>query len=186
MAFMTLGYIGLAAFVITVTGATISTGAGEILSTAAVVANDIYKGWLRPNATGKQILAVNRIMLYVIAIALLLIAFWWRSIGFSFSGMYQAMGVFFSSAVVPLWMAIFHRNTNRSGVFWGTIVGAIVGSAYWIFIADFDMLWGVVWANIIVMAVSAVIAIPWTLAKPEPFNFQSLNEAGYDYSDTHV
>jgi hypothetical protein len=43
-----------------------------------------------------------------------------------------------------------------------------------------------VWANIIVMAVSAIIAIPWTLAKPEPFNFQSLNEAGYDYSDTHV
>ena len=109
-----------------------------------------------------------------------------ESIGFSFSGMYQAMGVFFSSAVVPLWMAIFHRNTNRSGVFWGTIVGAIVGSYYWMVMADFDMLWGVVWANIIVMGVSAIIAIPWTLAKPEPFYFKSLNEAGYDYSDTHI
>lgn len=186
MSFLALGYLGLACFVITVTGATISTGAGEILSTAAIVANDIYKGWLKPKATGKQILAINRIMLYVIAISLLLIAFWWRSIGFSFSGMYQAMGVFFSSAVIPLWMAIFHRNTNRSGVFWGTIVGAIVGSYYWIAIADFDMLWGVVWANIIVMAVSAIVAIPWTLIKPEPFNFKTLNEAGYDYSDTHI
>jgi len=88
--------------------------------------------------------------------------------------------------VVPLWMAIFHKNTNRAGVFWGTIVGGVVGSYYWMAIADYDMLWGVVWANIIVMGVSAIIAVPWTLAKPEPFDFRTLNEAGYDYSDTHV
>jgi hypothetical protein len=36
------------------------------------------------------------------------------------------------------------------------------------------------------MAVSAIIAVPWTLIKPEPFDFRTLNEAGYDYSDTLV
>jgi Na+/proline symporter len=186
MAFLTVGYLGLALFVIAVTGATVSTGAGEILSTASVFANDIYKGWLKPEATSKQIVAVNRVALYIIAATLYGIAAWWRAIGFSFSGMYQAMGVAFSSAVVPLWMAIFYRTTNRSGVFWGTIIGAIVGIAYWVVIADFDLLWGVVWANIIVMAVSAIIVIPWTIVKPEPFDFRTLHDAGYPYEEVSI
>ncbi|PIE31150.1 hypothetical protein CSA57_00035, partial [candidate division KSB3 bacterium] len=113
MAFLSVGYLGLGAFVIAVTGATVSTGAGEILSTASVFANDIYKGWLKPKASSHEIIRVNRIMLYIIAAALLGIAWWWRAIGFSFSGMYQAMGVAFSSAVVPMWMAIFYSKTNR-------------------------------------------------------------------------
>lgn len=181
MAFLSVGYLGLAAFVIAVTGATVSTGAGEILSTASVFANDIYKGWLRPKATSREIIRVNRIMLYVVAIVLLGIATWWRAIGFTFSGMYLAMGVAFSSAVIPMWMAIFYSKTNRNGVFWGTIIGAAVGLYYWMVVANFDLLWGVVWGNIIVMVVSGSIAIPWTIFRPEPFDYKSLNNAGYDY-----
>jgi len=52
---------------------------------------------------------------------------------------------------------------------------------YWMVVANFDLLWGVVWGNIIVMVVSAGIAIPWTLIKPEPFDFTTLHNAGYDY-----
>ena len=181
MAFLSIGYLGLAAFVIAVTGATVSTGAGEILSTASVIANDLYKGWLKPKATSHEIIFVNRVFLYVTAAFLLGIAWWWRSIGFTFSGMYQAMGVAFSSAVLPMWMAIFYSKTNRAGVFWGTIIGGVVGLYYWCIVANFDLLWGVVWGNIIVMVVSGIITIPWTLIKPEPFNFKSLNNAGYDY-----
>jgi len=120
-------------------------------------------------------------MLYIVAAGLLGIAWWWRAIGFTFSGMYQAMGVAFSSAVIPMWMAIFYSNTNRNGVFWGTIIGAAVGLYYWCIVANFDLLWGVVWGNIIVMSVSAIIAIPWTIVKPEPFDFTTLHDAGYDY-----
>lgn len=181
LAFLNVGYLGLGAFVIAVTGATVSTGAGEILSTASVFANDIYKGWLNPKANSREIIRVNRIMLYIVAAVLLGIAWWWRAIGFTFSGMYQAMGVAFSSAVVPMWMAIFYSKTNRNGVFYGTIIGAVIGLYYWMVVANFDLLWGVVWGNIIVMVVSAGIAIPWTLIKPEPFDFTTLHNAGYDY-----
>ena len=186
VAFLSTGYLGLALFIIAVTGATVSTGAGEILSTASVFANDIYKGWLKPDATSKQIVAVNRVMLYVVAAVLLGIAIWWRVIGFSFSGMYQAMGVAFSSAVIPMWMAIFYRTTNRDGVFWGTIIGGAVGIYYWVAVANYDLLWGVVWANVIVMGVSALIAIPWTIIKPQPFDYRTLHDAGYPYEEVSI
>ena len=43
MVFITLGYAGLACFVIAVGGATVSTGAGEILAVVTVWVNDIFK-----------------------------------------------------------------------------------------------------------------------------------------------
>ncbi|HCX05068.1 MAG TPA: hypothetical protein DHM42_11365, partial [Clostridiales bacterium] len=180
-AFLVLGFLGLALFVIAVGGATISTGAGEIMAVVTVVINDIYKGYINPDAKDKQLLFQSRLWLYITAAVLLGIVIWWRIIGFSFSGMYEAMGVAFSSAVVPLIMMVFWKKTNYSGVFWGTIIGALCGIYYWVVVTNFDMLWGVVWGNIIVMSVSAVIAIPWTLIKPQPFDYSTLKDAGFEY-----
>ena len=162
MVFLTLGYVGLAAFVIAVGGATVSTGAGEILAVVTVAVNDIVKGHLKKDATDRQMLLLSRVGLFFIAGLVVAVVIYWRAIGFGFAGMYQAMGIAFSSAVIPLIMATFWTKTNRNAVFWATIVGSICGTTYWIH-TDMDLLWGVVASNIIVMAVSALIAIPWTL-----------------------
>ena len=99
--------------------------------------------------------------------------------------MYKAMGIAFSSAVIPLIMAAFWRKTNRDAVFWGTIVGSACGIGYWMS-TDMDLLWGVVYSNVIVMGVSAVIAIPWTLIKPQPFDFKEMKESGFKLDGAEV
>jgi urea-proton symporter len=187
MVFLTLGYAGLACFVIAVGGATVSTGAGEILAVVTVAVNDLIKGYIKKDATDKQILLASRIGLFVTAGLVVAVVIFWRVIGFSFAGMYQAMGIAFSSAVIPLIMAAFWTKTNREGVFWGTIIGSITGLSYWVH-TDMDLLEGVVISNIIVMLVSALIAIPWTLIKPQPFLYGDLKDSGFklDGSDTAV
>ena len=178
MVFVTLGYAGLACFVIAVGGATVSTGAGEILAVVTVFVNDFVKGYIKTDATDKQILLLSRISLFVCAGLVVAVVIYWRAIGFGFAGMYKAMGIAFSSAVIPLIMSAFWRKTNRDAVFWGTIIGSACGIGYWMS-TDMDLLWGVVYSNVIVMGVSAIIAIPWTLIKPQPFDFGEMKETGF-------
>ena len=177
MAFLVLGFVGLTIFILAVGSATVSTGAGEILAVTTVFVNDIFKGYINPGASDKTLLLASRASLVVIAGALLAVVLFFWNIGFSFAGMYQAMGITFSSAVIPVVMACFVRTTNRTGAFWAAIVGSICGITYWL-ATGADLLWGVVWANLIVLGVSALIAIPWTLARPQPFNYDTLQEAG--------
>ena len=176
MAFLTLGFVGLTVFILGVGSATISTGAGEILAVTTVFVNDIFRGHVNPRASDKTLLLASRVSLYVIAATLFGVVILFREIGFSFAGMYQAMGITFSSAVIPVIMACFVKATNRNGAFWAVIVGGVCGLAYWIIFTGADLLWGVVWGNIIVLSVSALIVIPWTLLRPQPFDYGSLRK----------
>jgi len=144
--------------------------------------NDIIKGHLKKDATDRQMLVMSRLGLFVVAAIVVAVVVYWRLIGFGFAGMYQAMGIAFSSAVVPLVMAIFWTRTNRNAVFWATIIGSVCGVAYWVH-TDMDLLWGVVASNIIVIAVSALIAIPWTLIRPQPFDYGGMLGSGFQMDD---
>ena len=176
MAFLVLGFAGLAIFILAVGSATVSTGAGELLAVTTVFVNDIFKAYFRPAATDRTLLAASRVSLFIVAAVLLAIVLFFRSIGFSFAGMYQAMGVTFSSAVIPVIMACYVKNTNRTGAFWATIVGSACGLTYWLGTGA-DLLWGVVWGNVVVMGVSTLIVVPWTILRPQPFDYDSLKEA---------
>ena len=177
MAFLVLGFVGLTIFILAVGSATVSTGAGEILAVATVFVNDIYRSHINPAARDKTLLIASRVSLFVIAATLLTVVLFFRSIGFSFAGMYQAMGIAFSSAVIPVIMGCFVSTTNRTGAFWAAIIGSLCGIAYWTSTGA-DLLWGVVWGNIIVLSVSALIAIPWTILRPQPFDYSTLHDAG--------
>ena len=177
MAFLVLGFVGLTIFILAVGSATVSTGAGEILAVATVFVNDIFKSHINPAAKDKTLLLASRVSLFVIAATLLSVVLFFRHIGFSFAGMYQAMGIAFSSAVIPVMMACFVRTTNRNGAFWAAILGSVCGMTYWT-ATGADLLWGVVWGNIIVLSVSALIAVPWTILRPQPFDYSTLKDAG--------
>ncbi len=176
MAFLVLGFVGLTIFILAVGSATVSTGAGEILAVTTVLVNDIFKGHINPRAKDRTLLVASRASLFIIAGTLLAVVLFFRHIGFSFAGMYQAMGIAFSSAVIPVIMACFVRTTNCNGAFWAAIIGSLCGITYWM-ATGMDLLWGVVWGNVIVLSVSALIAIPWTVLRPQPFDFNSLREA---------
>ena len=177
MAFLVLGFVGLTIFILAVGSATVSTGAGEILAVATVFVNDIFRGHISPRAKDKTLLIASRVSIFVIAATLLTVVLFFRHIGFSFAGMYQAMGIAFSSAVIPVIMGCFVRTTNRNGAFWAAIIGSMCGIAYWTSTGA-DLLWGVVWGNVIVLSVSALIAVPWTILRPQPFDYSSLKDAG--------
>ena len=173
-AFLILGFVGLLCFLIAVFSASISTGAGEILSVTTCLVNDLYKGYIKKNASDKELLFQSKLWLFITALGLYFVVMFMRSINFPFAGMYQAMGISFSSAVLPVIFALIWLKTNRNGVFWAIIIGAISGITYW-WSVGFDMGWGVVWSNIIVMIVSLAIVVLWSIIRPEKFDYASMN-----------
>lgn len=184
-AFLTMGFVGLLCFLVATMGASVSTGAGEIMSVTTCVVNDIYKGYIRKDASDRQILVLSRVMLAVTAAVVYGIVMFLRHIEFPFSAMYQAMGIAFSSAVIPVIMALVWKKTNRDGVFTAIIIGALCGIAYWIH-AGFDMNWGVVWSNVIVMGISVIIVTVWSLLKPENFDYGKLKNSGINVTGEEV
>jgi Na+/proline symporter len=171
-AFVLLGYLGLVAFFTAVSAATVSTGSHELMSAATNWTNDLYRYYIKPKATAKELLMMTRLSLVGLAGANLAITILWRWLGFTFAAMYNAMGIAFSSAVIPLCLAVWWKKANNDGLFWGTVIGAILGIAYWTW-SGFDLGWPCVWANIIVMGVS-LIAIPWSWAKPANFDYTQM------------
>ncbi|MEM3737177.1 MAG: hypothetical protein QXJ75_03710 [Candidatus Bathyarchaeia archaeon] len=172
-AFTVLGYVGLIAFFVAVGAATVSTGAHETMSTVTNFVNDLYRYYIRPKASARELLVLTRLMVGVSLAISFFIVVMWRWLGFTFAGMYQAMGIFFSSAVIPLCCAAFWKDANRDGCFWGTVIGAALGIAYWV-ACDWSLDWPVVWANIIVTAVSCFICVGWSAIKPENFDFTKM------------
>lgn len=184
-AFLILGFVGLLCFLTGVFGASISTGAGEILSVTTCVVNDIYKGYIKKDATDKEVLFQSKLWLFITAAVLYFIVIYLRSIHFPFAGMYQAMGISFSSAVIPVVLALVWGKTNRNGVFGAIIIGAVSGILYW-WSVGFDMAWGVVWSNIIVMVVSLVVVVLWSLIKPEKFDYASMKDMSITQKETPI
>ncbi|NLD18624.1 MAG: hypothetical protein GX663_00020 [Clostridiales bacterium] len=172
-AFVALGVIGLLFFVIATLGASISTGAGEIMSMTTCIVNDVYKGHLKKDATDKEILRMSKAFLWICAALIYVIVMILRTVNFPFSGMYQAMGIAFSSAVIPVILSLAWKKTNRDGVFWAIIFGAAAGVAYWLY-TGFDMNWGVVISNIIVITVSTITVMGWSILKPENYIFKNV------------
>lgn len=173
-AFLVMGFVGLALFIVAIVGASVSTGAGEIMSITTCVINDLYAAYFNKKASEKQLLFHSRLWLFISAALVFVIVMYLRAIHFPFAGMYQAMGISFSSAVIPIVLSVLWAKTNRDGVFWAIIIGAFSGLFYWGSVG-FDMGMGVVWSNIIVMAVSLATVTIWSLIKPENFDYRSLH-----------
>lgn len=58
-----LGSVGAALILVMLFMAIVSTGSAESIAVSSLIAYDIYREYFNPNATGKQILMVSRVVI---------------------------------------------------------------------------------------------------------------------------
>lgn len=175
-AFYVLGMTGLFAFGVAIVSAILSTGSAELNAITTVFSNDIYRRYINPKASDSKILKVSKISSLIFAGLILVLSELARMSGVSMGFLYLGMGVMFSSAVVPTVLGLLWKDASTDGAFWGTIIGAVCGLAYWTS-TGFDLDWGVVWGNIIVISVSTVIHIVHSINHPANFDWETLKNA---------
>ena len=109
-------------FLCAILAAAMSTADSQLLVASSSFSQDLYKDLFKPNASDKEVLAVSRITVFVIAAIAFIIALDQNSSIFSLVS-YAWAG--FGSTIGPLiLLALFWKGTTRNGAFVGLITGA--------------------------------------------------------------
>ena len=112
------------------TAALMSTVDTLVTAVSAIVVNDVYKPYIKPKATEKELLTVARISaLSVMAVGLLLVP-----VFMMFDSIYEAHGAFTAAVTPPLVVALlcsvfWRRYTNAAAI------ATMVGGAFFIFLS---------------------------------------------------
>ncbi|GBG60780.1 hypothetical protein CBR_g12518 [Chara braunii] len=127
-----LGKGGAVAILIMLFMAVTSTGSAELIAVSSLVTYDIYKTYINPKATGKQILKVSKISILVFGLLMGVLSIILHKIGLSLGWVYLAMGVFIGSAVIPISLLLLWSKANRQGASIGAIMGMVCGVIAWV------------------------------------------------------
>lgn len=184
-AYYVTGNVGGIAFLVMLFMAIISTGNSESIAVASIIANDIYRINIKPQAKDKQILRISRLATFLFGIVAGILSFILFSIGINVYFLYLAMGIFLGSAVFPIVLGIMWKRLSSFGAFWGTLLGFISGIIVWIimasvqnegsFIAAISDILPMAYANCTVVLVSGIVClIDGYLLKSNHFDFSRL------------
>jgi len=95
--------------------AIVSTGSAESIAVSSLVAYDVYREYFNPEATGKQILMVSRIVIVCFGIFMGLFSIALNYMGLNLGWVYLFMGVVIGSAVIPLWNMMTWDKASGTG-----------------------------------------------------------------------
>ncbi|KAH7430303.1 hypothetical protein KP509_09G092500 [Ceratopteris richardii] len=109
-----------------------SAGSAELIAVSSLCTYDIYRTYLNPKASGKQILAVSRVIVLVFGCLMGVLAVILNKAGVSLGWMYLAMGVIIGSAVMPVGFLLLWSKANAKGAIAGAFIGCAAGIITWL------------------------------------------------------
>lgn len=125
-----LGDSGAALVLIMLFMAIVSTGSAESIAVSSLVAYDIYREYFNPEATGRQILFVSRVVIVGFGLCMGGFSIALFEIGLNLGWVYLFMGVVIGSAVIPLWnMMTWDKASGKGAIIaaWSGLILAITG-----------------------------------------------------------
>merc|ERR1719335_871348 len=165
-----------------------STGSAEGIAVSSLVAYDIYRTYINPEASGKQILMVSKVVIVVFGGGMGALSVILHAIGLNLGWVYLFMGICIGSAVVPLWNLLMWKKANATGAIVAAWLGMILAVITWMVAASIQsgsisidtlgknepMLAG----NIVAICSSGIIHALCSLAKPQNFDFANMKIEG--------
>merc|ERR1712045_69072 len=95
--------------------AIVSTGSAESIAVSSLVAYDIYREYINPDATGTQILFVSRVVIVLFGLFMGLLSILLDVMGLNLGWVYLFMGIMIGSAVIPLWNMMTWEKASGTG-----------------------------------------------------------------------
>ncbi|KAH7414605.1 hypothetical protein KP509_14G001500 [Ceratopteris richardii] len=160
-----------------------SAGSSELIAVSSLCTYDLYRTYINPNATGKQILSVSRVVVFAFGCFMGVLAILLNKAGVSLGWMYLAMGVMIGSAVMPVAFLLLWNKANAKGAVAGAIVGCIAGIITWLVVTKVEygridlvttgrnapMLSG----NLVSILVGGAVHLIWSFLEPQNYNWES-------------
>lgn len=182
-----LGNFGSVLVLIMLFMAIVSTGSAESIAVSSLVAYDIYREYINPDATGDQILKVSRIVVVVFGLLMGCLSLVLFELGLNLGWVYLFMGIVIGSAVAPLWNLMTWSKASGTGAVIAAWAGLVLSVTTWLVAAQVQsgeitvdtlgtnevMLSG----NLVAIFSSAIIHYVYSLVNPqENFDFSELDQ----------
>ncbi|KAL3689745.1 hypothetical protein R1sor_016054 [Riccia sorocarpa] len=133
-----MGKFGAVLLLIMLFMAVTSAGSAELVAVSTLVTYDIYRTYINPKATGKQILKVSRLIVLIFGLFMGVLAALLNVAGVSLGWVYLAMGVFIGSAVIPVAFLLLWSGATARGAIAGCIVGCLAGVTTWLSVTQIE------------------------------------------------
>jgi urea-proton symporter len=191
-----MGDGGAVAILLMMFMAVTSAMSSETVATTALVTYNIYQAYIKPNATGQQLLRFSHFITVGFAIFCSSIAVAFNHGGFSVSFLITAIGIFVDSAIVPMACTIMWKKHSRIAAFVVPPLGSAAGVIAW-FTLTFTMYGEItittmsgnlplVAGNIVSLGSPLILTPLITYLWPENFDWYILKEEIKRGSDEHI
>ncbi|PRW20663.1 urea-proton symporter DUR3-like [Chlorella sorokiniana] len=129
---MAVYILGKSGTVIMLFMAVTSTGSAELIAASSLFSYDLYRTYLNPKATGKDIIRVSRYVIVGFGLLMGVLAIILFKIGLSLGWVYLFMGIAIGGAGAPIYMALVWKKANANGTITGAICGLLFGITAWL------------------------------------------------------
>jgi SSS family transporter len=163
-----------------------AAGSAELVSVSSLVTYDVYRTYVKPWATGRELMRISRITIIGFGLGMGMLSSVLLQLGASLQYVYLAMGILIGPAVVPIVLTVSWKKTNGISVILGSIGGLIAGVIAWLTSTWF--LYGqlsvettgqttpLLLGNIVSISVGAAITIIGSLVRPDHFNYEVMKQ----------
>lgn len=163
-----------------------STGSAEGIAVSSLVAYDIYREYINPKATGREVLIVSRIVVVVFGAIMGGLSVGLHHMGLNLGWVYMFMGNVIGSAVAPLWFLLTWKDANAFGAIAGAWGGMVMAITTWLVYAHLQSgeinveslgkLEPNLAGNLVAICSSALIHVLCSLARPQKYDYKSMGE----------
>jgi Na+/proline symporter len=179
-----MGNGGAIAILLMVFMAVTSAMSSETVATTALLTYNVYKAYINPNATGKQLLRFSNYVVPLFAIACSSIAIGFNHGGFSVGFLTTAIGIFVDSAIVPMACTVMWKKQSRVAAIISPLASSAAGFIAWfvtayreygvVSIASLSGNLPLVAGNMMALGGPLVLTPLITFIKPEDFDWERL------------
>lgn len=125
-----MGNAGAVLILVMLFMAIVSTGAAEGIAVSSLVAYDVYRQYINPEASGDDILRISRWCIVLFGLFMGAFSILLAEIGLNLGWVYLFMGIMIGSAVCPLWNMMTWTKASGTGAVlaaWSGLFLALVG-----------------------------------------------------------
>ncbi|KAJ9322339.1 hypothetical protein DTO027B5_4892 [Paecilomyces variotii] len=130
-----MGKGGAAAILLMVFMAVTSAMSSETVATTALLTYNVYKAYINPKATGRQMMNFSNWIVPLFAVVSSAIAVGMNHAGFSVGFLITAIGIVVDSAIVPMACTIMWKKQSTAAVMLAPIISSIAGIIAWLLTA---------------------------------------------------
>jgi urea-proton symporter len=178
-----LGTGGAAALLIVPFMAVTSCASAELIAVSSILTFDVFKTYLKPSATPKQLIFVAHIMICVFGLTMAVFDCIWNAIGIDLGWLFLVMGLIIGGAVFPVAFAITWKGQTKAGAISGSLSGLAAGLIAWlttayhyygtVSVATTGLEYPTLAGNLAAIITGLIVSVTISIVKPVPFDWET-------------